>query len=749
MSPLNTALGYIKAGMAPVPVPHRKKGPVIGGWQKLRLTESSAPPYFNGGPMNIGVLLGEPSGWLADVDLDCAEARKLASYYLPPTGKVFGRESAPKSHRIYRSKIQRTVELKDPETGDMVVELRSTGAQTIFPGSTHTSGEPIEWAEDGDPGLAHPPRLIEAVELLAAASTLARCAPGKGRHAYFRTISGWLLRSGWTKERVRHLLMPVAMIVLDDRGGQAAGEIARLCEPATGELPGFTSVVECLGEKRARKVSEWLRLTKGQDQARHQDDGSHDALALEMGQEWSDARHVALWGRWLFYAGSRWETDEKLHHMTRARDFLRRKAQKAAADAAKQLRSAQTVAYVVNLARSNPEQVATAKQWDADPWLLGTPTGVVDLRTGKLRPADPLDYITKQTAVAPAPPGTPAPLWTAFLDRIFRHDPELIPYMRRVAGYSITGETSEHALVFGWGEGGNGKSVLFNALAHVLADYAAIAAADMLLVTNTDRHPTDMAMLRGARLVIASELAPGRAWDEPKLKSLTGGDPVTARFMRQDFFTYQPQFTLLVAGNHKASVKSVDQAIKRRVQLVPFLQNIPEDERDPALAEKLRGEAPAILRWAIDGCRDWQRQGLNPPKTVREASQEYLDAEDVLGQWLAERCVVGLSQEASVGALYADWVEWSETNGQRPGSAKAFSQRLSERGFKRSADTAKRAFLGLGLLGLSTSASSGSSGSPLIDRTIRPSRARTHAHAHTSYKQGSAGSAWNLWEEEL
>jgi putative DNA primase/helicase len=200
----------------------------------------------------------------------------------------------------------------------------------------------------------------------------------------------------------------------------------------------------------------------------------------------------------------------------------------------------------------------------------------------------------------------------------------------------------------------------------------------MLLVTHSDRHPADMAMLRGARLVTAQELAPGRAWDEPKLKSLTGGDPITARFMRQDFFTFQPAFLLAVAGNHKPSFKGVDEAIRRRVKLVPFLQNIPAEERDKELAEKLMAEAPGILRWMIDGCLAWQQKGLDPPQSVREASENYLDAEDVLGQWLDERCVISHKITLTkTGALYSDWKTWCEKGGLPPGSTKAFSQRLS------------------------------------------------------------------------
>ena len=217
-------------------------------------------------------------------------------------------------------------------------------------------------------------------------------------------------------------------------------------------------------------------------------------------------------------------------------------------------------------------------------------------------------------------------------------------------------------------------------------------------MTNSDRHPTDMAMLMGARLVIASEVAPGRAWDEPKLKSLTGGDPITARFMRQDFFTFQPQFTLLVAGNHKPAFKSVDEAVRRRVHLVPFLQNIPAAERDPELSAKLKAEWPAILRWMIDGCLEWQRQGLNPPKSVREASESYLDGEDVLGQWLAERCVLGGSDLTPFDELFADWRAWGEANGGPAWGGKTFSKALDERGFPTKQERQRRGFRGIVLL---------------------------------------------------
>jgi P4 family phage/plasmid primase-like protien len=501
-------------------------------------------------------------------------------------------------------------------------------------------------------------------------------------------------------------------------------------------------------------------------------DLSHDGLALDLGREWgNEVRHVAAWGRWLFWTDSKWEIDERLLHMTRTREYLRQRADgfvRAAATGevegldleraeaiAKSLRSAQTVAHVLGLARSNRELAATVNMWDADRWKLNTPGGIVDLRTGELGPADPLAYCTKSAAVAPPPAGTPTPLWDAFLERIFRHDPELIPFMQRVLGYALTGLTSEHVLVFAWGQGGNGKGVLLNTASRLIGDYAAVAPSDLLLVTQSDRHPCDMAMLRGARFATAQEIAPGRAWDEPKLKSLTGGDPVTARYMRQDFFTYEPQFTLFVAGNHKPSLKGVDEAIRRRVLLVPFLQNIPAEERDKDLPHKLKAEWPAILRWMIGGCLEWQRQGLNPPMSVREASEDYLAAEDVLGQWLEERCIVShMIELTKTASLYADWREWCERGGMSPGSTKTFSQLLSERGFRHRRDNAGKGFVGLGLRARAEHAQAdrepgaGCAGCSDIDRNAHAG-VHAYAHTHTPHMEepGTSGTGSDDFEE--
>ncbi|WP_048862215.1 phage/plasmid primase, P4 family, partial [Acidisphaera rubrifaciens] len=277
-------------------------------------------------------------------------------------------------------------------------------------------------------------------------------------------------------------------------------------------------------------------------------------------------------------------------------------------------------------------------------------------------------------------------------------DADLVRFLQRAAGYALTGSTREHALFFGYGTGGNGKGVFLNTLAGIFGDYATIAPMETFAATQTDRHPTELAMLRGARLVTAQETEQGRAWAESRIKSLTGGDPITARFMHKDFFTFTPQFKLFIAGNHKPALRNVDEAMRRRMHLIPFTVTIPPDQRNPNLGAELKAEWPAILAWAIAGCLDWQRNGLAAPAAVTAATEEYLKGEDAFGQWVDECCEVGRHREEGSSALYAAWRTWAERAGEQPGTQKRFSQSLLERGYQACRlPNGKAAFRGIGL----------------------------------------------------
>jgi len=431
-----------------------------------------------------------------------------------------------------------------------------------------------------------------------------------------------------------------------------------------------------------------IRLAELQDSG-ELSPAAEESLALAYAERHThELRYVAAWGRWMRYDGTRWDIDDTLHAFDRARTICREVAVDCDnAKVATAIASAKTVAAVERLAKADRRLAATADQWDTCPWSLHEDCTTIDLRTGIARDCAATDYITKKAACAAAPNGTPHPLWTAFLDRITASNVELQAFLQRYCGYATTGITSEHKFVFAYGTGANGKSTFINTIAAIFGDYATIADMGTFIATSSERHPTDLAKLRGARLVVAQETQKGRRWDETKIKALTGGDKITARFMRQDFFDFIPTFKLFIAGNHKPRLRTIDEAMRRRLLLVPFVVQIPPTERDLNLLHKLEPERPAILRWCINGCLEWQRMGLAPPAIVQDATAAYFADQDTLQQWLDE-CTedggpVAFTRSA---ALFASWKTWCEERNWKAGSAMALSETLVDRGFEKGRD---------------------------------------------------------------
>lgn len=409
-------------------------------------------------------------------------------------------------------------------------------------------------------------------------------------------------------------------------------------------------------------------------------------------------RYCSEWGKWLEWDGCRWIDDTTLRAFNYAREVC---ADRAAGETSKKtlikLGSAATIAAVERIARSDPRIAATSSQWDSDIDVINTPGGIVDLVTGEVRGHDCGAHMTKITSVAPAPYGTPCPIWDAFLDRVTGGDAELVAYLQRVAGYSLTGSTKEHALFFFYGTGRNGKGVFLNTISRILGDYATAAPMDTFTDNGFTGHSTEIASLFGARLVTAQETDEGRRWAESRIKALTGGDPITARFMRQNNFTFTPQFKLLIAGNHKPSLRNVDEAMKARFNLVPFTVTIPAAERDPDLPEKLRGEYSAILAWMVSGCLEWRKSGLRPPQAVTAATEEYLSDEDSFSLWIEECCERNYLANETASDLYSSWKRWSEAVGERPISQKRFGMILDARRFPRIVLQNKRCYQGLSI----------------------------------------------------
>ncbi len=410
---------------------------------------------------------------------------------------------------------------------------------------------------------------------------------------------------------------------------------------------------------------------------------SEDAIASAFAEVHAERwRYVKPWGSWFEWRGDGWYRDDTAKIDRLAVEITRQaiywpEAAVLTPDGKRKVNSRRTAGNVRDIALSDRSIAATVDQWDTDPWLLGVPGGVVNLRDGTLHAPRPHDYITKRTRTAPEPGS--APIWLQFLSTVTDGKPELISFLQRFAGYSLTGETREQCLAFLYGTGQNGKGVFITTLANILGDYATACDADVFMESDQQRHPTEMARLRGARLVTIDETDSSKRWNEKRIKRITGGGRIEARFMRQDDFEFTPQFKLLIAGNHKPQLRGVGKAIQRRIHLVPFTVTIPDADRDDELAQKLEAEYPQILQWAIDGCKSWIAEGLAAPAEVLEATSRYIEGEDVIGEWLEERTDQKGSAERP--RAYKNYRGWMEGRGERPWSSKAFWAALEEKGY--------------------------------------------------------------------
>jgi putative DNA primase/helicase len=446
------------------------------------------------------------------------------------------------------------------------------------------------------------------------------------------------------------------------------------------DLDALTAELDRLG--KPPKPEAWGR--KGKPAAPKGDIVTEDSAALRFAERYKNKLlYCHSTGAWFDWKDDVvWKPDRTGRAFTWARELIRKMAEAEPAKTRYVTSKKSFASGVEHFARFDPVFAVTMEEWDSDPFLLGTPGGTVDLRTGDLRPAHPRERITKLAAVEPADL-IDCERWLEFLDEATGGDPEAVRFLQQWCGYCLTGDTREHALVFVYGPGGNGKSVFLNVLTGILQDYATTAAMDTFTASKSDKHPTDLAMLRGARLVTASETEEGRAWAESRIKQMTGGDPVTARFMRQDFFTFQPSFKLTIVGNHQPMLRNVDEAARRRFNIVPFTRK--PTAPDPQLERKLRAEWPGILRWMIEGCLDWQANGLVRPESVTTATADYFAEQDLFGQWLEEKCDVdpeNTAKWATTTDLFISWTNYAKAAGEEPGTAKGFAPAMRRKGFR-------------------------------------------------------------------
>ena len=402
----------------------------------------------------------------------------------------------------------------------------------------------------------------------------------------------------------------------------------------------------------------------------------------------NDLRYCAAWKKWLVWDGCRWKIDDEGRPLKLAKELVHTMFNDAI-----ELRGGEVFKHVCETARlsrlnalitlAGPELPIRVDELDQDGWILNCRNGVVDLKSGELKPHDRTKGITK---LCPTEFNLDAesPVWNQFLHDVFNGDKDLISFVQRLFGYYLSGDVSEQKLALFYGTGANGKSTLLNAFMDTIGpDYTMQSMPDFLMEKKIESHPTEKASLFGKRFVSCVETDASRKLAESTVKMLTGGERIMARRMKEDFWEFDPTHKLVLCTNHKPIISGTDHGMWRRLLLVPFLQRFDGERQDKQLPEKLKAESAGILAWAVRGCLEWQRIGLNPPASVTGATEDYRSSEDIFGRFIADCCVVTKAGAVPFKHLYARLEQWTNDGGDFLPNKKAVGIWLEENGFEK------------------------------------------------------------------
>ena len=690
------ALEYAKRGWAVFPLAPREKVPLAGsrGYLDATTNPERIREWWSRTPdANIGISTDHSPIDVIDVDAPLGEEslEELEDRHgkLPET--VVSLTGGGGTQLLFRSNGHR-LPSSAATFGLPGLDTRGAKGYVCAPPSIHPSGRPYAWnleAHPADMPLAELPQwVLEAANGNGAGKPVAvspstSAIPEGRRNSTLTSMAGTMRRRGMDEAAIRAALVE---------------ENAKCAPP----LPRQEI------ERIAKSVS---RYDPEPAEYHLTDMGSAERFVDEHADR---VRYCHTWRQWLVWTGTHWQRDDTGEVARLARETVAGmyaaaagvedpNQRKALAGHAIKSERADRLRAMLSLAESNAAVAVTDKAFDTDPWLLNVANGTLDLRTCELREHRPEDMATHCLAVAYDPDVNwreRAQKWALFLARVFDADDELAEFVQRAVGYSLTGLTREQCFFLLYGPGANGKTSFLEAVKAMLGDRLAQSARfETFLVRRGEHIPNDVARMRGSRFVTAIESEDGRRLDEATIKQLTGGDTVTARFMRAEYFEFRPEFKLWFGANHKPTVRGTDIAIWRRVKLVPFAVTIPEAERDPDLAGKLREELPGILAWAVEGCRKWVADGLGTCPKVEEHTRVYRCEQDVLGQFLGDECEVTPERGVLKSDLYDRYKKWCDENREKPVTKRTFGNRLRERepsvGEAKSGNT--RTWTGIGL----------------------------------------------------
>jgi putative DNA primase/helicase len=671
------AVSYRRVGWSPIPIKGRSKQTALSQLAPYLSRPATKEELRSWSWPGVGIVTGPVSGLLVlDVDGQEGEA-ELKRHGHPLTPMV--RTPSGGLHLYFKHP---DTEIR---TGIGVVpglDVKASGGYVVAPPSEGVGGKSYEWIISPDEAqLADPPEwlldLLERPQKSGPAPPVSEKIPAGQRNQELASLAGTMRRRGAEYEEIR-----AALDVMNRRRCDPpleAEEVEKIARSISRYEPSENGAALRIGGQRITGEDEpSFNLT---------DLGNAARLIHRHGE---NLRYCWLWGKWLVWGGKRWIKDDtgKVYRLAKetvasiyqeAATSPDEERRKALAKHAMRSEAGARVKEMVDLARSDVPVMPD--ELDALPDLLNTESGTVDLRSGDLREHRREDLITK-IALVEYRPGATAPAWEAFLERVLPSG-ELRSFVQRAVGYSATGDTSEQAMFINHGAGANGKSTFQEAISAALGDYAMRAPTEMLLVRRSGGVPNDVARLKGSRFVAASETEEGRRLAESLIKDLTGQDTITARFMRAEFFDFKPTHKLWLSTNHKPEIRGTDNAIWRRIRLIPWSVTITPAEQNKKLPTTLRRELPGVLAWIVRGCLEWRREGLQAPDEVRRATGEYRAEMDMLAGFLAECCELDTEHWDYAKDLYASYKRWCDETGERPETQRKFGGRLGERGFKR------------------------------------------------------------------
>ncbi len=417
-------------------------------------------------------------------------------------------------------------------------------------------------------------------------------------------------------------------------------------------------------------------------------------------------RYCLMWNKFLIWNGTCWEIDKKgkveedcvdfVHHMYRGlRVITDLQLQKDFEKHLIKSESFRRIQALVGLLKMSKDIKVSDDELDTDNYLFNVNGITLNLKNGKGFPPEPTNLITKRSKFI-YDKDAKCPTWDMFLLQIFNKDTDLIRFVQKAMGYSLSGDVREQCLFILWGTGANGKSTFLNVLQELFGDYACTTGTETFM-KKTSEQSNDLARLKGIRLVTTTEVEQGKALSESLIKQITGGDEITARFLYGEYFSFKPTFKIFMATNHKPKIRGADNGIWRRIKMIPFTVTIPAEQRDKTLTEKLIAENSGILNWLIQGYALWRKEGLNEPEAIRDANEEYRMDMDAVGTFVNDCFDLDASMRWRLPnqMLYQTYIKWCNANNERVMSQKWLTMRMSEKGFKRMVSNTGRIWLGL------------------------------------------------------